>query len=220
MDSLRFATHSRRRDKKCSVSSPIAARVRTWGTGLLVALLLGGAAISAGPAAAATPSRPSCSSTGPSPTRRAGRASSRGLQKRGYPVIAAANPLRGLTIDSAYLKNLLAQIKGPIVLVGHSYGGFVMTNAATGNPNVQGARLHRRVRAGRRVRRSSSSSRTRRAASLHRARSTCALPDARRPAAPEGTVKPSAFRRIFAADLPASLTKSRQRPSARPRSPL
>src|SRR5689334_20165504 len=59
------------------------------------------------------------------------------LQKRGYPVVAAANPLRGLAEDSAYLQNTLAQIKGPIVLVGHSYGGMVISNAATGNPNVK-----------------------------------------------------------------------------------
>ena len=60
-----------------------------------------------------------------------------GLQQRGYPVIAEANPLRGIATDSAYLKNLLAQIKGPVVLVGHSYGGIVITNAATGPPNVK-----------------------------------------------------------------------------------
>ena len=59
------------------------------------------------------------------------------LQKRGYTVIAPANPLRGLTSDSDYLKTVLATIPGPIVIVGHSYGGAVITNAATGNPNVK-----------------------------------------------------------------------------------
>jgi pimeloyl-ACP methyl ester carboxylesterase len=58
------------------------------------------------------------------------------LQHRGYTVIAPANPLRGLTTDSAYLASVLSTIPGPIVLVGHSYGGMVITNAATGNPNV------------------------------------------------------------------------------------
>jgi pimeloyl-ACP methyl ester carboxylesterase len=59
------------------------------------------------------------------------------LQQRGYPVIAPANPLRGVASDAAYLKSLLATIDGPIILVGHSYGGMVITNAATGNPNVK-----------------------------------------------------------------------------------
>jgi pimeloyl-ACP methyl ester carboxylesterase len=59
------------------------------------------------------------------------------LQKQGYTVLAASNPLRGLAADTEYLKSILATIEGPIVLVGHSYGGAVITNAATGNPNVQ-----------------------------------------------------------------------------------
>ena len=59
------------------------------------------------------------------------------LQRRGYTVIAPANPLRGVSSDAAYLKSFLATINGPIVLVGHSYGGMVITNAATGNPNVK-----------------------------------------------------------------------------------
>jgi pimeloyl-ACP methyl ester carboxylesterase len=58
------------------------------------------------------------------------------LQRRGYPVYAPANPLRGLAGDSAYIRSVLATITGPIVLVGHSYGGAVITNAATGNPHV------------------------------------------------------------------------------------
>jgi pimeloyl-ACP methyl ester carboxylesterase len=59
------------------------------------------------------------------------------LQKRGYTVVAASNPLRGLAADAEYVKSILATIEGPIVLVGHSYGGAVITNAATGNPNVK-----------------------------------------------------------------------------------
>ena len=59
------------------------------------------------------------------------------LQKRGFTVIAPANPLRGLASDSACLSSILATIAGPIVLVGHSYGGMVITNAATGNANVK-----------------------------------------------------------------------------------
>ena len=59
------------------------------------------------------------------------------LQDKGYTVYAPANPLRGLASDSAYIADFLHIITGPIVLVGHSYGGAVITNAATGNPNVK-----------------------------------------------------------------------------------
>jgi len=59
------------------------------------------------------------------------------LQDKGYTVYAPPNPLRGLASDSAYLASFLNTITGPIVLVGHSYGGAVITNAATGNPNVK-----------------------------------------------------------------------------------
>jgi pimeloyl-ACP methyl ester carboxylesterase len=61
----------------------------------------------------------------------------RRLQDQGYTVIAPANPLRGVQTDSAYLSSVLATITGPIILVGHSYGGVLITNAATGNPNVK-----------------------------------------------------------------------------------
>ena len=59
------------------------------------------------------------------------------LQRDGYVVRAIANPLRGLSSDSAYVASFLATISGPIVLVGHSYGGAVITNAAAGNRNVK-----------------------------------------------------------------------------------
>jgi pimeloyl-ACP methyl ester carboxylesterase len=52
------------------------------------------------------------------------------------PVIAPANPLRGITADSDYIRSVLAQIEGPVVAVGHSYGGAVITNAATDAKNV------------------------------------------------------------------------------------
>ena len=54
----------------------------------------------------------------------------------GFPVIAAPNPLRGLASDAAQVK-ALAAIEGPIVLVGHSYGGAVISAAATGNRAVK-----------------------------------------------------------------------------------
>jgi pimeloyl-ACP methyl ester carboxylesterase len=61
----------------------------------------------------------------------------RRLKRDGFPVVASANPLRGLHSDAAYLKSVLAGIKGPIVLAGHSYGGAVMSIAAAGDPNVK-----------------------------------------------------------------------------------
>jgi pimeloyl-ACP methyl ester carboxylesterase len=59
------------------------------------------------------------------------------LRRDGYVVRAVANPLRGLTSDSADVANFLGTLSGPIVLVGHSYGGAVITNAAAGNHNVK-----------------------------------------------------------------------------------
>jgi pimeloyl-ACP methyl ester carboxylesterase len=59
------------------------------------------------------------------------------LQHRGYDVLGVATPLRSLHGDAAYLSSVLDSIAGPIVLVGHSYGGMVLTNAATGNPNIK-----------------------------------------------------------------------------------
>jgi pimeloyl-ACP methyl ester carboxylesterase len=60
------------------------------------------------------------------------------LQAKGVQVVAAANPLRGISIDSAYVASVFAQIPGPVLAVAHSYGGAVITNAATDAPNVVG----------------------------------------------------------------------------------
>jgi pimeloyl-ACP methyl ester carboxylesterase len=59
------------------------------------------------------------------------------LQGKGYPARAVANPLRGLTGDAASVSGFLKSVHGPVVLVGHSYGGAVITNAAAGNANVK-----------------------------------------------------------------------------------
>jgi pimeloyl-ACP methyl ester carboxylesterase len=59
------------------------------------------------------------------------------LTAAGYPVVAPGLTLRGLDSDTAHVKAVLAGITGPIILVGHSYGGAVITNAAAGNPNVK-----------------------------------------------------------------------------------
>jgi pimeloyl-ACP methyl ester carboxylesterase len=60
------------------------------------------------------------------------------LQAKGVPVIAPANPLRGIAHDSAYTAAVFKQIEGPVLAVGHSYGGAVITNAATDTKNVVG----------------------------------------------------------------------------------
>src|SRR5215207_7033630 len=60
------------------------------------------------------------------------------LQAEGIQVTAPANPLRGISIDSAYINSLLNQGPGPALAVGHSYGGAVITNAATNANNVVG----------------------------------------------------------------------------------
>jgi pimeloyl-ACP methyl ester carboxylesterase len=59
------------------------------------------------------------------------------LQRDGYPVVAPANPLRGVRSDAAALRTVLDHIEGPIVLVGHSYGGSVISNAAANEPRVK-----------------------------------------------------------------------------------
>ncbi|WP_369240089.1 alpha/beta fold hydrolase [Streptomyces sp. R21] len=59
------------------------------------------------------------------------------LQSHGIPVIAPPNPLRGLAADAAYVASVASQIEGPVVLVGHSYGGALITVAGT-TENVVG----------------------------------------------------------------------------------
>lgn len=59
------------------------------------------------------------------------------LQAEGYDVRAIANPLENLTTDAETVSIFVKTIPGPVVLVGHSYGGSVITNAAEGNPNVK-----------------------------------------------------------------------------------
>jgi pimeloyl-ACP methyl ester carboxylesterase len=140
-----------------------------------------------------------------------------GLQRRGYPVLAPANPLRGVATDAAYLKNVLAQIQGPIVLVGHSYGGFVMTNAATGNANVK-ALVY--IAAFAPAEGDTVQGLTGRAPGSLLGPETLEIrtfPAADGTLAPEGYIKTSAFREVFAADLPKRVTDglaASQRPAA------
>jgi pimeloyl-ACP methyl ester carboxylesterase len=60
------------------------------------------------------------------------------LQAAGMQVAAPPNPLRGIAHDSAYIASFLEQIPGPVLAVAHSYGGAVISNAATDASNVDG----------------------------------------------------------------------------------
>lgn len=118
-------------------------RLKTLAAGALIAaavVLPGGAAAAAGPAAG----RPA---PGPRPTvvlvhgAWADSSSWSGvvqrLQRDGYPVRVFPTPLRGLAGDAAALRDYLSVVAGPVVLVGHSYGGAVVTEAADGLPAVK-----------------------------------------------------------------------------------
>lgn len=59
------------------------------------------------------------------------------LEKDGYPVLAVANPLRGVKSDGDYVAGVVKGVKAPVVLVGHSYGGSVISDAAADAPNVK-----------------------------------------------------------------------------------
>lgn len=61
----------------------------------------------------------------------------RALRDQGFRAIGASNPLRELRSDAAYVAALLRSVEGPILMVGHSYGGAVISNAAAGNDQVQ-----------------------------------------------------------------------------------
>jgi pimeloyl-ACP methyl ester carboxylesterase len=59
------------------------------------------------------------------------------LQDKGYTTVCGSNPLRGIPTDAPYIASLLDSISGPVVLVAHSMGGTVITNAAAGKANVK-----------------------------------------------------------------------------------
>ena len=59
------------------------------------------------------------------------------LQNKGYATVCGSNPLRGIPTDAPYIGSLLDSISGPVVLVAHSMGGTVITNAAAGKTNVK-----------------------------------------------------------------------------------
>jgi len=61
----------------------------------------------------------------------------RALTADGYPVVAVANPLRGLASDAEHVRSVVDDVQGPVVVAGHSYGGSVASQAADGLPNVK-----------------------------------------------------------------------------------
>jgi pimeloyl-ACP methyl ester carboxylesterase len=129
------------------------------------------------------------------------------LQSKGYDVIAPSNPLRGLNTDVAYLRDFLATIEGPVVLAAHSYGGMVITNAAVGNPDVK-ALVYIAAFApeeGDTVGALSASA----PGGLLGPETLTIRPYVKADGTPsaEGYVTPSEYRRVFAADLPRSVTK-------------
>jgi pimeloyl-ACP methyl ester carboxylesterase len=139
------------------------------------------------------------------------------LQASGVQVTAPSNPLRGIASDSAYIASVLEQMPGPVIAVGHSYGGAVITNAATRVKNVVGlvyvaafatdeGEVLGEVEAGSKD-----------------SVLTSALIPRRYPSSPDGEsaveflVDPVKFRDAFAADLPAEQTAimaATQRPAA------
>jgi pimeloyl-ACP methyl ester carboxylesterase len=123
-----------------STSRHVRSRVLVIASGLLVLTLFGAPNLSAAKSAAARQqtSKPTIVLVhGAWADSGSWSKEVRALQGDGYTVVVPPNPLRGLPADAAYLADFLQTIPGPIVLVGHSYGGAVITNAATGNPNVK-----------------------------------------------------------------------------------
>ena len=126
-----------------------SARRLFWRGGIAAGVAAGIAlAVAGGAAASASPSVTSHRAThGPKPTivlvhgAWANGSSWDGivqrLQQDGYTVDVPPNPLQGLAYDPAFLADFLHSITGPIILVGHSYGGAVITNASTGDKQVK-----------------------------------------------------------------------------------
>jgi pimeloyl-ACP methyl ester carboxylesterase len=132
------------------------------------------------------------------------------LQRRGYRVLAPANPLRGVSADAAYLQSVLQTIDGPIVLVGHSYGGAVITNAAGGVPNVRALVYIAAVAPANRE--SQADIFERFPGSRLDLKTIVERPF---PGGVDQYVKASAYRNVFAADVPAAATRT-MAPTQRP----
>ena len=127
------------------------------------------------------------------------------LQAKGVPVTAPANPLRGIAADSAYIAAILEQIEGPVVAVGHSYAGAVITNAAVEARNVVGLVFVAAFapEEGERLGEAAAASKDAVLGSVQVARK---YPAGEGKQAVEFVIDPAGFRDAFAADLPAEVT--------------
>ena len=139
------------------------------------------------------------------------------LQHQGYSVVAPANPLRGLAADSAYLASVVNQLDGPVLLVGHSYAGAVITNTATDAPNVVGLVFVAAFApdTDERLGDVAATSKDSLLGTAQVQREYPAGPGGE--TAPEFLVDPARFREVFAADLPAeqaAVMAATQRPVA------
>ncbi|MEU1090781.1 alpha/beta fold hydrolase [Streptomyces sp. NPDC005576] len=133
------------------------------------------------------------------------------LERQGYPVLGVANPLRGLSSDSAYVSSVLDSIPGPVILVGHSYGGAVITDAAVGHSNVK-ALVYVAAFAPGEGETGLSILDTYPGSGLPAALTVRAFPGGQ-----DAYVDPADFRHIFAADVPAGkarLMAAGQRPAS------
>jgi pimeloyl-ACP methyl ester carboxylesterase len=139
------------------------------------------------------------------------------LQRQGCSVVAPANPLRGLAADSAYLASLVNQLDGPVLLVGHSYAGALITNTATDAPNVVGL-VFVAAFAPDTDERLGDVAATSKDSLLGTAQVQREYPTGPGgETAPEFLVDPARFREVFAADLPAeqaAVMAATQRPVA------
>jgi pimeloyl-ACP methyl ester carboxylesterase len=139
------------------------------------------------------------------------------LQHQGYSVIAPAVPLRGLAADSAYLTSVVNQLDGPVLLVGHSYAGALITNAATDAANVVGL-VFVAAFAPDTDERLGDVAATSKDSLLGTAQVQREYPTGPGgETAPEFLVDPARFREVFAADLPAeqaAVLAATQRPVA------
>jgi pimeloyl-ACP methyl ester carboxylesterase len=136
------------------------------------------------------------------------------LQQQGFTVVAPAIPLRGVGVDSSYVSSVVEQIEGPVLLVGHSYGGAVITNIdatnAVGLVFVAGFAPDLGERLGDVTAESKDSI-------LMAALVQRTYPTGNGGTEPEFFVDPARFRDAFAADLPkerAAVMAATQRPVA------
>jgi pimeloyl-ACP methyl ester carboxylesterase len=145
------------------------------------------------------------------------------LQQQGCTVVAPANPLRGLAADFAYLASVVNQLEGPVLLVGHSYAGALITNAATDAANVVGL-VFVAAFAPDTDERLGDVAATSKDSLLGTAQVQREYPTGPGgETAPEFLVDPARFREVFAADLPAeqaAVLAATQRPSPPQRSAM